>query len=365
MKVFDRYIVRELLKPLICAASVLIFLILVADLFDNLDEFLRYKTPLAAIIQYYLALIPLAFIQILPWSAWISTMFLLVNFGVHNEIIAMKAAGLKITTIIKPIFFLGFLLGIFSFLVSDRIVPVTHRIASDLKAVHIEKEKEEGREKDLKNVTYLSKNGQLYYFRNFFPASQEVRDVIGLWLDPNARNTRRKMMAKRGLWTESGWIFYEVLESQMDSRGRILGEPKAYAEKQYAEINFTPRELASISSDTAFLSYRELKASIRKLKENGVHVHSERVDLQSRLSFPWAALVMMMLCVPLLARTTNRRVIALNVLACMGLVFVFHVIGAVGIALGKAGKIFPFLSAWMGNIAFSMGSLIALEKANH
>ena len=365
MKVFDRYIVRELLKPLFCATIVLIFLILIADLFNNLDEFLRYQAPFSVIWEYYLALIPYAFIEVLPWGAWLGTIFLLVSFGFHNETIAMKAAGLKITTIIKPIFFIGFLLGIISFLVSDRVVPVTYRLANDLKAIHIDKQKKLGSEKTFENVTYLSKNGQLYYFRRFFALKGEVEDVIGLWLDPDAKNTRRKMVAKRGKWLQDHWIFEEVTEHQMDSRGRILGEPRTFTRKIYQEINFTPRELASISSDSSFLSYRELKASIEKLEENGVHTHSERVDLQDRLASPWDPLVMMMLTVPLLARTTNRKLIAMSVLACVGLIFTFHVLGAVGLALGKAGKIFPFLSAWVSTVIYSIGSVIGIEKANH
>ena len=52
MKVLDRYIVRELIFPIIFCSLTLIFLILVADLFDNLDELLRNKTPILIILRY-------------------------------------------------------------------------------------------------------------------------------------------------------------------------------------------------------------------------------------------------------------------------------------------------------------------------
>jgi len=35
------------------------------------------------------------------------------------------------------------------------------------------------------------------------------------------------------------------------------------------------------------------------------------------------------------------------------------------VALGKSGKLLPFLSAWGGNIIFTVGSLVTLEKANY
>ena len=89
------------------------------------------------------------------------------------------------------------------------------------------------------------------------------------------------------------------------------------------------------------------------------------MDLHYRLSSPWQGLVMMMIAIPFLAKTTNRKTIALNVLFCVGLIFTYHVTGAVGLALGKAGKIFPFLSAWTGNIIFSLAALMTLDKANY
>lgn len=369
MKILDRYLMRQLITPIFYCTAILIFLILIADLFDNLDVFLKQKAPFKIIVSYYLAMIPYAYLQIIPWAAWLGTIFLLASLGFHNETTAMKAVGLKITTIIKPVFFLGFLIGIFTFMIGDRVVPKTSRIAEELREIYIEKQgydqnrPTEG--KVLRNVTFYSGNREVYYFRTFSRQLGEVSGVIGLWLDDRELNTRRKMTAKQGRWINKIWTFEGVTEYQMDSKGRILGEPKTYDRKSYPEANFSPQELAAAASDSAFLTYRELRQSIRKLRENGVFVQSEKVALHSRLANPWQALVMMMLCVPLLAKTTQRKLIALNVLFCVVGAFMFYVVGAVSLALGTAGKLFPFVSAWAGNILFASGSLAGLEKANH
>src|SRR3989338_88825 len=109
MKVLDRYLTRELLVPLVLSVLILVALLLIADLFDNLDDLLRNDTPQTVIMKYYLSLVPFCLIQILPWATWRGTLFLLVNLGFHNETTAMKVAGLKITSIIRPVIFLGFL----------------------------------------------------------------------------------------------------------------------------------------------------------------------------------------------------------------------------------------------------------------
>ena len=367
MKVLDRYLTRELFLPILYCSFSLVFLILIADLFDNLDDLLRSQTPFSIILKYYLSITPYAFIQTIPWAAWLGTLLLLVNLGFHHETTAMKAAGLKIMTIVKPILFLGFLIGIGTFLISDKVVPKTFRSAQELKQNHIEKKDKRTKEKEklIQNLTYYSGGEQLFYIRTFSKSKSELQNVVTLWIGKKSGDKRQKMTARRGVWNNNQWEFQDVTEYLTDPRGRILGEPKTYPVKVYPDISFTPEELLSASSESAYLSYRELKDSIQKLKENGVNVNSEIVDLHYRLAAPWQALVMMLLTVPFMGRSLNRRAIAVHVLFCVGTIFAFHVSGAVGMALGKADKVLPFLCAWFGNIVFAVGALFYMDKANY
>lgn len=365
MKVLDRYLIRELLFPVIATSLTLIFLVLIADLFDNIDDLITHKTPIEVILRYYFSMAPCAFSQTIAWSTWLGTIFLLVNFGLNNETIAMKAAGLKISAIIRPVIFVGFLIGIFVFLVNDRVVPRAINTSNTLRDIYIEKKKTREEMEIITNVTFFSGGKHLYYFRKFFPSQERVEDVILLWVTENEHSARQKMVAQRGRWDGQQWIFEGVMEYQMDSAGRILGEPRKTPSKAYPDIQVTPADLVNASSESTFLSYRELKHAVQKLKENGINVDSEKVELHNRLAAPWQGLVMMLVAVPILAPTRNRKAIAGSVLLCIGLVFIYHVTGAIALALGKAGKLFPFLSAWASNILFAIGSLFMLDRANH
>ncbi|MFH0985804.1 MAG: LptF/LptG family permease [Candidatus Omnitrophota bacterium] len=365
MKVLDRYLVRELIFPIIFCSLTLIFLILVADLFDNLDELLKNKTPLMIILRYYLSLIPISFTQTIAWAVWLGTIFLLVQFGLHNELMAMKAAGLKILTIVRPMIFLGLLLGIITFLIADRVVPKTSRTANELLEIYIEKKKGFKDRKVFKNVTYYSGGNTLYYFRKFSPKAKAVEDAIIIWLNPATHHTAQKIFAQKGFWTGDQWSFEGITEYQTDVQGDILGKPLIIPKKSYPEITITPRDLINTTSDSSFLSYHELKYTIDKLKENGIPVYAEKVDLYSRMAAPWKGLVMLLLAIPFLGTVRNRKALAMSVLVCAGLVFAFHVSDAVLLALGKAGKFFPFLSAWGGNIIFATFALLKLERANY
>ncbi len=365
MRVLDRYLIRELFIPIFLCSVTLVFLVLIADLFDNLDSLLKNQTPLWHIFRYYLLLTPIAFTQTIAWATLLGTLYLLVNFNFHNEIIAMKSAGLEISTIVRPLLFLGFLIGIAVFFIADQVVPQTFRIATEIRDVHIEKKiaKDEG--KTYQNVTYYSGGNQLHYYRFFNHGRKQVEDAILLWLDPESRNTRRKMVAKRGAWVEGrGWTFENVTEYETDPQGRILGEPRNFPTKFYDDVTVNPEDLRYAASESYFLSTKELKEYIEKLEENQINAYSEKVERQYRIASPWHSIVMILIAIPLLSPTQSKKVIAFNVLICLGVVFCFHVGGAMTLALGKAGKLPPFLSAWLNTILFSAGGVFFLERAN-
>lgn len=364
MKVLDRYLVRELIFPIIFCSLTLVLLILVADLFDNLDELLRNKTPVLIILRYYLSLIPISFTQTIAWATWLGAIFLLVHMGMHNEIMAMKAAGLKILTIVRPMIFLGLLLGIITFLVADRIVPKTYRTANELLEIYIEKKKDVHDRKVFKDVTYYSGGNILYLFRKFAPGPKSVEGATIIWLDPVTHHTAQKVFAQKGAWAEDRWVFQGITEYQADGHGAPLGQPSIIPKKSYPDVSITPRDLINSASDSMFLSYHELKYTIDKLKENGIFDYSKEVDLYSRMATPWKGVVMLLLAIPFLGTVRNRKAIALSVLICAASVFAFHVSDAIFLALGKSGRLFPFLSAWGGNILFATYALIKLEKAN-
>jgi len=150
----------------------------------------------------------------------------------------------------------------------------------------------------------------------------------------------------------------------MEPNGEIIGEPNYQKVVVYPEITETPSEFLRAAQETEMISYRELKDYVNKLKANGIELDQEEVTLQSKLSFPWQALLVMFLSVPLLTKTATRRMIAPRVLACLLIVFLFHISGALLLALGMAGKIMPIMSAWTHNFVFGVGTFFFLDRAN-
>ncbi len=364
MKILDRYIVKHFLIPTIFCTVALIFLVMVADIFDNLEEILRNDITLRQAARYYLSLIPFIFVQVIQWGAFLGILHCLVTFNTHNELTAMKVCGIEITSIIRPLVFVGFLIGIITFLVNDQIVPPTYKIAQRIRDEKIEKRKTKADRTTFSDVTYYGNRNQVYFIRTLDSSQNKITDFIILWLDDYKRPIK-KATAREARWNGSDWELFQVNEFEISSTTQMVGQPNSYPTKIYPEVRETPADFYQAAADPLLISYRELKTYLEKLKESGISPTSELVDLQARLASPWNSLIVMLITIPLIARTATRKTIAVNTLACIAVIFSFYVSTSLALAMGKSGKLFPFVSVWFNNFAFGFGAVFFMDRANH
>ena len=97
-----------------------------------------------------------------------------------------------------------------------------------------------------------------------------------------------------------------------------------------------------------------LRRQIRSLRAKGVDASESLVDLHLKVATPFAAVVMMLLAVPLATRGTR----ATSLPAAIGLGFAigisyFFVVGF-SRALGQTGSLPPLVAAWTANAVFAV-----------
>ncbi|MBI4971798.1 MAG: LptF/LptG family permease [Candidatus Omnitrophica bacterium] len=366
MKILDRYVIRELVIPIIFCSASLIMLFLIADIFDNLSEMLRNKTDVGYIFKYYLNLIPIAFSQTICWATLLGTIFLLFNYNRHNEILAMKAAGLSIETIMVPMLYVGLVIGIMTFVINDRVVPNTYLEAQDIRHSQIEKNASSAKKMGgltLHDVTYFSPENEIFYIQTFNTKENKAENLNVLFLTPE-KKAERKVIAKEGVYKSGVWKLKQITSYDMDEQGKIVGDPVILPEKDFTEVNVTPKDLIETSRESIYLSYKELKGQIQKLKEHQFRLHSEEVELANKLASPWYNLVMILIAVPILSVIAKRKAFAINLCICFGVVLAFHITNAFAQALGKSGVLYAPVAAWFSNLVFATGALFRLDLGN-
>src|SRR5690348_7803736 len=123
MRLLDRYLFRELLAPLaICLAGFLIFWISFS-LFNDLQKLQDAKLHLLDVIEYSIALTPDFLVTAIPVALLLALLYALTHHSRHNEITAMRAAGVSLWRICIPYFVVGFFASAVLFALNEFAVP--------------------------------------------------------------------------------------------------------------------------------------------------------------------------------------------------------------------------------------------------
>ncbi|MEA3560579.1 MAG: LptF/LptG family permease [Candidatus Omnitrophota bacterium] len=359
MRILDRYLIKQFILPFLYCILIFIVLYVIIDIFDHLDEILREQIELVILGRYYLAFIPIIFIQTTPIALLLSTIYTLGTLNRHNEITAMRTNGISIFRIINPFIITGLILSLLSFVIADKIVPKSSAITASIK----QEEMKRGPKKEnlLTDVTAYGIPNRLIYIKNYDIKRKELSGIIILEQDKTGMIIS-KIIANQAKWEGKNWRFYNITIYNLDNDGNIIGAPLNYAEK-VLDIRERPEDLQKQQTDPMFLSYRELRHNINKFKWVGKE-RTKRllIDLYCKISFSFVNLIIILIGIPLALAIKARGGLLMGLGVSMAVGFLYYTTMAISVALGKGGLLPPLLSAWLANIIFAGIGIIALKK---
>src|SRR5260221_3543881 len=132
MRLLDRFLLRELLIPLgYCLGGFLIFWISF-DLVSELTHFQRQRLHAVDVAEYYLVKTPELLMVVIPIALLLALLYALTNHARHNELTAMRAAGVGIWRIALPYLGVGFVFSLLLFALDEFFVPSSFEAAEEI-----------------------------------------------------------------------------------------------------------------------------------------------------------------------------------------------------------------------------------------
>src|SRR5690348_3617415 len=133
MRLLDRYLLRELLIPLGYCLSGFLILWVAQDLITELSGFQSRKLLIGDIAEYYLVKAPEFVVMILPMALLLALLYSLTNHARHNEITAIRAAGVSMWRLCVPYLGVGLLASGAVFWLNEYFVPQSADIADQIR----------------------------------------------------------------------------------------------------------------------------------------------------------------------------------------------------------------------------------------
>jgi lipopolysaccharide export system permease protein len=372
MRLLDRYLLRELCTPLLyCLAGFLIFWVSF-DLFSELEELQSAQMTLGEIARYYLVRTPELLVTVLPVAMLLALLYSLTNHGRHNELIAMRAAGLSVARISIPYVIVGLGASLTLFYLNEQLVPDSAARAEAMKHRHTggnTGEKEWAQRINFRNA----RDNRIWNIRALNWKTLEVLEPHVEWILPDG--TRKQLIARTGAWTNDHWLFHDVELFSYDPNidpEKVAPRPLRTNMLAMPELRDTPEEIQlqlKFQHVNAIEAAKRTQLSLPEILYLRDHLelnHRDRSLLETqfhaRLAQPWTCLVVTLVALPFGARTNSRRNVMVGVASSIFIVFAYFILLRVGLALGTGGYIPPWLAAWLPNALFATAGLLLTWK---
>ncbi|MBV2165761.1 MAG: LptF/LptG family permease, partial [Kaistella sp.] len=132
IKKLDGYVIKTFFGPFIFIFSVLFFIFVVNIIWIRLSQFTGKGLSYWEILRLLSYLSAIVVQLVLPLTILLSAIMTFGDFGERYELAAMKAAGISLTRIMLPLFFVSVIFSLFLFLFSNNVIPDFQRKAKNM-----------------------------------------------------------------------------------------------------------------------------------------------------------------------------------------------------------------------------------------
>jgi lipopolysaccharide export system permease protein len=342
----DRYIASKFIKTFLVTIFLFVVIIIIFDVAEKLDNFLKRNAPVSEIISvYYVSFIPTLINTFSPIFIFISVLYFTSKMASRSEIISMLAGGMSLLRILRPYMIVGALMAYGSYLLNAWLIPI-----SDKKRVKFENTYLRDYWSESRNAIYRQiKPGVIMYMEYF---SNHDSSGIGVTVEEYKGIELKSSLFGRFIrWDKrtKTWRLELVTQREFLANGNQKVTVLPYLD---TNIGFNPANFFFRVEDVQSLNQSELSSFISKEKERGSpNVNALNTELYRRYASPFSTFILIAIGVSVAGKKTRGGLgIALGVGIFVILFFLFF--SKYFISLGATGVVTPQLAVWLPNLLF-------------
>ncbi len=127
MKRLHLYIIQSFIGPFFVTLVIALFVLLMQFLWVYLDELVGKGLDFNVILEFIVYTLALLMTNALPLAMLLASIMTFGDLGENNELLAMKASGISLYKIMKPVIVLSVFLSIGAFYFSNEVIPVAYK----------------------------------------------------------------------------------------------------------------------------------------------------------------------------------------------------------------------------------------------
>ena len=364
----NRYIVTEILGPLGLGFLVYTFILLIRFLFQSAEMIIRRGLPVSVVGKLLLLTLPNIVVLTLPMSLLFGTLIAVGRLSSDSELIAMRACGISLLTLYRPILLLSGFATLLNMFLMVYVLPWGNHALQELRlaittqsvAQQIEPrvfyEEWEGKVVYVFEVPQGSKRWKGVFLAESAPSSANNQITIADWgevlVDPSGERVVLRL--------------YNAVRHKVD-----LNAPDRYEFSRHKRLDlilddqFATEQRAKLTASKGIreMTLKELAQQRDDPSNPAEQRNLAQVEIHKKFSIPVACLVFGLFALPL--GINNRRGGKASGFALsIGVLILYYVLLNNGEEYARFGRMPPWLGMWLPNILLAAAGLFLLVRRN-
>ncbi|HEY7789461.1 MAG TPA: LPS export ABC transporter permease LptF [Vicinamibacterales bacterium] len=355
----DRYIVREIIPPLLISLLVLTFALEIPPIADQAQKLIAKGVAWPIIVRVLLTLLPQALAVTIPMALLVG---LLIGFGrlsADREYVALQACGVSLYRLLRPVAVVALVCWAATSYVIIVALPnanqsfreITYTIVASKAASDVKP-----------RVFFDAFPKEVLYVQEVTAAGQWEGVFLADTRDPNRTDV---YVARHGHLALNRAKRQVALVLEDGARHTTTGnKPETYQAMQFKQLTLTMDPETVFPRSTILRGEREMTISelhdqIQQSNKLGLSSQDPVMEIQKKFSIPIACLVFALIGLAL--GVSNRRDGKLSSFVIgLAVIFIYYIIMWTGQGMAKGGQVPAWSAPWLPNIILGAAGVLLL-----
>ena len=359
MKILDRYVVREIIPPLLLALLVFTFILDIPPFLEQLEALVSKGVSWDVAGRMLWTLVPQALGLTIPMSLLVGLLVGLGRLSNDREAMALLACGVSPYRLLRPVLLLALVTAAADFYVMVWAIPDANQRFRELSYDVISKRMEN----DIRPQVFFQDFPNWVLYVRDVPAGGGWRDV--LVADTRSPDKPTIYMASAGrlqLDRKARTVALELYDGMQYSTSNAAGHQTDQFHFGKLLLNLDPNSVfprMEIARGLNEMYIADLRRQAVERAKAGFSPHPEIIAIQQKFSFPVACLVFAVIGLAL-GLTVAREGKMTGFVVGLAVIFTYYALLAFSESLTKGQHLNMYLSRWVPNLVLLPFGIFAL-----
>ena len=364
MRILFRYVLREFLVPLCYCLGGFVSIYVLFELFGSFARLSEAKLPFGTVVQYFAGYLAPYFEWVAPAALMLATLYTMWSFCRHSEVVAMRASGVGLFAIVRPVLLVACVVAAFVGWVDECYVPRYAQWAKTLRNEKFDLEKVARADNLVLRNAAADRTWSIGKVRD--PGCRHLEDVRVSEDRPDGGARLRTITAARADYLDGeGWLS-DAHVQHPDATGRETATPTpaldALPLRVFPEFSEHPDELLAQNRDWQFNSVRDRLRYLRTHPELTPRVRRKYVyDAWAQAVAPLACIIITLFAIPA-GVATGRQSVFRGILTALVMFFAFYALTIGCMVAADAAWLPPVVAALLPDVVFFALALRSFRK---